>query len=60
MVLHLTNGDNTTVGDSWGDPMFIPHSALGHDPVKNTQYLKDDTIYFRVKVEDNKPWLQCV
>ena len=40
---------------------FIPHSALGHDPVKNTQYLKDDTLYFRVFVEvvDHKPWLQC-
>ena len=31
------------------------------DRVKNTQYLMDDTLYFRVSVEvaDHKPWLQC-
>ncbi len=41
---------------------FAPHSELGHDPVRNTQYLKDDTLYFRVSVTDipsAKPWLQC-
>ena len=36
---------------------FIPHSELDYDPVKNTQYLKDDTLYFRVT--DHRPWLQC-
>ncbi len=38
---------------------FIPNCELGHDPIKNTQYLKDNTLYFRVAVEraDCKPWL---
>ena len=48
-------------GPAWGFPKFILHSELAHDPVKNTQYLKDDTLYFRVSVEDfdHKPWLEC-
>ena len=52
---------NAHVGTAWGRPNFIPHSALAHDPVKNTQYLKDDKLYFRVTVEaaDYKPWLMC-
>jgi TNF receptor-associated factor 4 len=51
---------NTRVGDPWGFPRFIPHSALARDPVQNTQYLKNDTLYFRVSVEvaDHKPWLE--
>ena len=49
------------VGKGWGRPEFISHSELAHDPFKNTQYLKDDTLYFRVSVDipDHKPWLQC-
>ena len=48
------------VGHAWGYPKFIAHSALDYDAVKNTQYLKDDTLYFRMSVEpaDHKPWLQ--
>ena len=38
---------------------FILHSELDYDPVKNTQYLKDDTLYFRVTFHRPKPWLQC-
>ena len=41
---------------------FAAHADLGLDPVNNTQYLKDDTLYFRVSVTDipgSKPWLQC-
>jgi hypothetical protein len=36
---------------------FIAHSKLAH---KNTQYLKDDTLYFSVSVlaADHKPWLE--
>ena len=49
--------------DRWVFKMhtFIPHSQLGHNPAKNTQYLKDDTLYFRLSVDtpDHKPWLQC-
>ena len=46
-------------GPTWGNPMFIPHSKLNYDPSNNTQYLKDDTLYFRVTVtpSDHKPWL---
>ena len=28
-------------------PTFILHSELGFNPVRNTQYLKDDALYFR-------------
>ena len=43
-----------------GCAKFIPHSALAHDLVKNTQYLKDDTLYFRVSVEvvGRRCWLE--
>ena len=58
---HHTNMTSFTADDPmpWGKRRFIPHSALAHNPVKNTQYLRDDTLYFRVAVEvaSNKPWL---
>ena len=44
----------------WGSPKFILHSSLPFNPVTNTQYLKDCTLYFRVKCEPSsrtKPWL---
>ena len=52
---------NANVGSYWGKPQFISHSALSHDPVKNTQYLKNDIFYFRVTVTvgNHKPWLVC-
>lgn len=50
-----------TDGDCIYCDEFIPISALGHDPVKNTQYLKDDTLYFNLIVNSSahKPWLEC-
>jgi TNF receptor-associated factor 4 len=59
LTLSFDATDNARVGSAWGLAQFIPHSALVHDQVKNTQYLKDDTLYFRmsVKVADCKPWL---
>jgi hypothetical protein len=59
-ILFLDALHNTCVSDTWGFPQFTPHSALAHNPVQNTQYLKDDTLYFRVsvKVADHKPWLE--
>ena len=53
--------DDTCVGSAWGYRWFIPHSELTHDLVNNTQYLKDDTLYFRVSVEvsGHKTWLEC-
>ena len=51
MVMIMDTEKNAIAGDTWGRPKFIPHSALAHDPVKNTQYLKNDTLYFRMEVE---------
>ena len=57
----IDTAKNAQVGNRWGISEFIPHSALAHDPFENTQYLKDDTLYFRVSVQvaDYKPWLEC-
>ena len=64
MIIDMTTKDNIKAEsnrDGLGYPEFISHSKLTHDPVKNTQYLKDDTLYFRVSVDipDHKPWLEC-
>ena len=60
-IFEFTTKYNANVGSNWGYGQFISHSALSHDPVKNTQYLKNDTLYFRVTVKANnhKPWLVC-
>ena len=60
-MFEFTTKHNANVGRSWGKAQFISHSALSHDPVKNTQYLKNDTLYFRVTVTvgSHKPWLVC-
>ena len=57
----LTSEDDVQVEDNWGYNTFIPHSALAHDPVMKTQYLKDDKLFFKVSVEVavRKPWLEC-
>ena len=53
--------DDMQVGSRRGCPKFLPHSSLSHDPATNTQYLLDDTLYFRVSVTvaNHKPWLVC-
>ena len=53
--------DDMRIGSSKGHPKFLPHTSLGHNPATNTQYLLDDTLYFRVsvKVDSCKPWLVC-
>ncbi len=51
---------NRSVTCGFGYPQFIPHSSLHLNPDTNTQYLKDSTLYFRVKCEPSsqtKPWL---
>ncbi len=60
-TLPLTIADSARVGDEWGYKTFIPHSELGHNPAKNIQYLKDDTLFFKVFIEvpARKPWLEC-
>ena len=64
MILDIKSTHNIkaeSIRDTWGNRQFVAHSQLAHDPVKNTQYLKDDTLYFRVSVDipDHKPWLEC-
>ena len=47
-------------GSGNGYPKFIPHDQLGLQADKQCQYLKDDSLYFRVQVEvlpACKPWL---
>ena len=46
-------------GSVWGLPKFISHAKLSSYPVKSTQYLKNDVLYFRIAVRVNniKPWL---
>ena len=41
-----------------GFPRFIRHNSLGFNQPNNTQYLMNDTLYFRVSVNvKSKPWL---
>ena len=53
---NIKGKDKANVGSWWGYSTFIPHSELSHDPSKNTQYLKDDTLYFRLTVTPSA-WL---
>ncbi len=57
MTLECKKTNNRNIGDDRGYPRFISQSVLFQDPVKNTQYLKNDTLYFRVSVQvkDSKP-----
>ena len=61
-IMEQTAEQNAQAGGTiWGYSQFIRHSALDYDAVNNTQYLKDDTLYFRMSVEpadQDKPWLQ--
>ena len=44
----------------YGIHLFIPHTNLGFNPSTNTQYLMNDSLYFRVSVDvqsKTKPWL---
>ena len=36
----------------YGHRCFISHSSLGHDSTKNSQYLVNDCLYFRVRIDD--------
>ena len=47
-------------GQGWGYHKFISHSELSFNSSLNRQYLKDDTLYFRVSAtvtSNTKPWL---
>ena len=46
--------------NGWGQSQFIPHTDIGLNSSTNTQYLMNDTLYFRVSVNvqcRTKPWL---
>ncbi|XP_064399379.1 TNF receptor-associated factor 4-like [Halichondria panicea] len=47
-------------GEGYGWPQFTSHTDLALK-LANIQYLKDDTLIFRVSAEapDYKPWLEC-
>ena len=50
-------------GVEYGFPDFISHSELSLNSFLNCQYLKDDTLYFRVSVTvtfKTKPWLATI
>ncbi len=53
----VVDGERRT---GWGQPQFISHTDLDYNASKNTQYLKDDILVFRVSVQvpDYKPWLE--
>lgn len=59
MKIRFTDEDNGLVGSGWGFAKSFAHSTLDYDYYFSTQYLKDDTLYFRVsaKVKNHKPWL---
>lgn len=61
MTTELSMANNAHVGGpAWGKTQFILHSELEYNRESNTQYLKDDTLYFRVFVEvaERRPWLE--
>ena len=43
----VTTGEQGS--EAWGKSKFIKHSSLEYNPSKNTQYLQDDCLLFRVK-----------
>lgn len=60
-LIHFTRAGNRSPGSNWGFDKFITHSELAYNEVKDTHYLKDDTLFFRVSVEvaEHKTWLEC-
>ena len=56
----ILDGERAHTG--YGQPTFISHNQLGYDTAKNCQYLRDDCLYFQIKVQaakPMKPWLTC-
>jgi TNF receptor-associated factor 4 len=64
LLNHLKDNNHhtrTIKGFTATNPCWRYHSELARNPLANVQYLKDDTLYFRVSVQaaDHKPWLEC-
>ena len=54
----MLSGEKNDAG--WGLSQFIPHTKLDLEEEEQCQYLKDDSLYFRVQVDlipAVKPWL---
>ena len=50
-VPEVTSGrvtEKKIAGSGWGQSQFIHYEGLGYNGSKNCQYLKDDTLFFRV------------
>ena len=46
----------------FGYSAYIAYDQLDFDATKNRQYLKDDSLYFKIEVQTTKamkPWLTC-
>ena len=41
-------GGHDRAAHGWGKPKFIAHTALGYNSTKNTEYLRNDCLKFRV------------
>ncbi len=54
----VVDGERAPKGYGWHK--FISHADLAHKTLTNCQYLKDDTLIFRLSAEapDYKPWLE--
>lgn len=59
-VIAFTTANNVNPGIGRGFSQFILQTKLPKDPETNTEYLMNDTLYFRVKtkLDDYKPWLR--
>ena len=52
--------DKERSGTGWGWQKYISHSDLGQNTGKNSQYLKDDRLHFKISVDaksSSTPWL---
>ena len=49
-TMTTTTEDQLRANSNLGYNHFFPHSRLGYNSVKKTQYLKDDTLYLRVTI----------
>ena len=52
------------VGFGWGKAKFISRASLNYQQDKNCQYLKDETLLFRISVQLSNntlyvPWMEC-
>ncbi len=62
-ILNITSYYNMTIfsNSCWGLAQFYSIHSLLHDSTSTTQYLKNDTLYFRVSAQasGHRPWLEC-